>query len=206
MFVLLLSLCGGLLSAQYQARPGGAVPSSLPETIRTTLADAGTQVVTAKGDTVMQFWFRKDAPAKAPSGESGATLADYAHGTFFGVVQIADNVNDRRGDRIPAGVYLLRLSAYPEDGAHQGVSPQRDFLVLTKADADTDPKATPGFVSLMKMARDASGRSHPMTLSCWKQESDFAAGLAKSGESDFVLQVKVGDLPLAIIVLGKHEG
>jgi hypothetical protein len=61
-------------------------------------------------------------------------------------------------------------------------------------------------VALMKMARETSGRNHPMSLSCWKQDTDFQPGVSKSGESDYVLQVKVGDLPLAIIVAGKHEG
>ncbi len=205
MFVLLFSLCA-ILPAQYQARSGGAPPSTLPEAVRATLVDSGVQVVSAKGDAAMQFWFRKEPPKKAPSGESGATLSDYAHGTFFGVVQVGDGVNDRRGDRVAPGLYALRLSAYPEDGAHQGVAPQRDFFILTKAETDTDPNATPGFLALMKMAQVASGRNHPMSLSCWKQESDFTAGISKMGESDIVLQVKVGDLPLGIIVMGKHEG
>jgi hypothetical protein len=202
--LLLLSLP---LLAQYQGKPAAAPPESLNAATRALLSDSGMQVVNAKGETAMQFWFRKEAPEKAPQGESNATLSDYAHGVFLGVVQVTgEQISDRRGDRIAPGLYMLRLSFHPEDGAHQGVATQRDFLILTKADTDTDPAATPAFMPLMKMAQAASGTNHPLSLSCWQQDNEFTAGLAKHGESDFVLQTKVGDLPLAIIVIGRHEG
>jgi len=205
-FIAFLLLSLPLLS-QYQGKPAATPPESLNAATRALLSDTGVQVVNAKGETAMQFWFRKEAPAKAPHNESNATLSDYAHGTFLGVVQVtAEQISDRRGDRIAPGLYMLRLSFHPEDGAHQGVATQRDFLILTKADQDTDPAATPGFVPLMKMAQAASGTNHPLSLSCWQQDNEFTAGLSKHGESDYVLQTKVGDLPLAIIVIGRHEG
>ena len=64
--------------------------------------------------------------------------------------------------------------------------------------------ATPGFVALMKMAREASGRNHPMAFSCWKQDTDFAPGLSKAGETDVVLQIKAGG-KLHAITFGHPE-
>ena len=51
------------------------------------------------------------------------------------------------------------------------------------------------------MSRKASGTPHPAVLSFWKADSD-APGFSKQGESDWVLQAKIGDTPIAIILIG----
>ena len=51
----------------------------------------------------------------------------------------------------------------------------------------------------------ASGTPHPLVFSVWKVDSNFKPGIAQEGETDWVLQTKVGDLPMAIIVEGKVE-
>jgi hypothetical protein len=99
----------------------------------------------------------------------------------------------------------LRLSYHPVNGDHQGVAPQRDFLVLTPAAIDTDPAAMPDFETLMNWSKKASGTPHPAVLSMWKVDDGFAAGFSKMGE-DWVLQTKVAETPIAIILIGKAEG
>jgi len=89
----------------------------------------------------------------------------------------------------------------PINGDHQGAAPQRDFLLMTPAAQDTDPNATPNFDTLVGMSRKASGTPHPAVLSFWKSDTD-TPGFAKQGDSDWVLQAKLGDTPIAIILVG----
>jgi hypothetical protein len=99
----------------------------------------------------------------------------------------------------------LRYSLQPVNGDHQGVAPQRDFLVMIPAADDTDPAAAPGLDDLMKMSRKASGTPHPAVLSMSSSSNSTFPELKKEGDSDWVLHTKVGDLGVAIIVVGKVE-
>ena len=76
---------------------------------------------------------------------------------------------------------------------------------MSKVADDADPSAVPKFEALMTMSRKASGTTHPLVMSIWKPDT-FAAGFAKEGEHDWVLQVKVGSLSMAIILIGRGEG
>ena len=79
-------------------------------------------------------------------------------------------------------------------------APQRDFLVLSPAATDKDLNSTPAFDALMDMSRKASGTPHPAVLSFSKADTD-TLGLTKQGE-DWVLQTKLGDTTIAVIVVG----
>ena len=114
--------------------------------------------------------------------------------------------SDRRGQTIKPGLYTLRYSRYPVDGNHQGVAPNRDFLILSPADIDKDPAATPAFDPLMDMSRKASGTPHPACLEMAPPASDAKfPGFAKQGDKDWVMDVKIGTLPLGVILIGKTE-
>jgi len=110
------------------------------------------------------------------------------------------------GQTIQPGVYTLRYSNYPVDGAHVGVAPQRDFVLLTPIANDADPNATPAFDALVQMSAKASGTPHPAVLSVETPAGSTFPEVTKEGDHDWVLNVKIGDLPLAIIVAGKYEG
>jgi hypothetical protein len=121
----------------------------------------------------------------------------------MGVVRFPAKYMDRRGQSIQPGVYTMRFSFYPENGDHQGAAPQRDFLVLSRVAEDKDANATPTFEALMEMSRKASGTPHPLVLSMWKQDpAAFKPGVAAEGESDQVLQLKIGSTPISVIVAG----
>jgi hypothetical protein len=149
----------------------------------------------------MELWFRNEVP-KGPNGATNATITNVPHGALLAVVNFPERGADRRGQTIKPGLYTARLSFFPPDGNHQGVSPQRDFLLLSPVSADKDPNATPDYEALVQMSVKATGTPHPAILSVWKVEGDFAPGISQSGESDWVLQAKAGELPLAIIVDG----
>jgi hypothetical protein len=151
----------------------------------------------------MELWFRNSVPTGAATTESNVSMTTVPHGTLMGVVRFPERGADRRGQVVKPGVYTLRLSYFPPDGNHQGVSEQRDFLLLSLASEDKDPKATPKYEALIAASTKVSGPAHPAVLSTWKVDpANFKAGVAQEGEHDWVLQHKVGDLAIAVIVAG----
>jgi hypothetical protein len=139
---------------------------------------------------------------------SDATISfGLAQGTLLGVLRFPAKGADRRGQVIPAGLYTMRYSLFPVDGAHSGVAPQRDFVLLTPIAADTNPAAKPSFEELVQWSVKASGTPHPAVLSIETPPSGASApGVVKEGEHDWVLTVKAGDVILSVIVVGKAEG
>ncbi len=195
-----------LLWAGYSVKPAEGPPEGLAPEIAAALLPEGYRVVDDGGKVYAELWFRKDSPEDGPTGEMDVTWDNVPHGTFIGVIRYPNGGEDRRGQKIQPGVYTLRFSFYPVDGAHQGVEPSRDFLVLSPAAIDRDPKAAPGFDELMDMSRKASGTNHPAAIPIWKAEpGDWQEGLTQMDE-DWVLSVKIGGTPVSIIVKGVNLG
>jgi hypothetical protein len=153
-----------------------------------------------------EVWLAKAIPVGGKPSDDAVTFG-IAQGTLLGVLRFPGKGADRRGQVIPAGVYTMRYSNFPADGAHQGVAPQRDFALLSPVAADTDPAAQPDFAALVQLSDKASGTSHPAVLSIESPASGAATGaVAKEGEHDWALTVKVGNLTFSIILIGKAEG
>ncbi len=158
------------------------------------------------GDKVVaEFWFRTSAPSGPKSAEDNVTFPAIPQGSLLGAMRVSERFSDRRGSAVKPGVYTLRYSNFPQNGDHQGVAPQRDFLLISKAADDKDANATPDFKTLVDWSEKALGAPHPGVYSIWKQDSDFKPGLSKR-ENDWVYQFKIGDLPVSMIMVGKAEG
>jgi len=151
-----------------------------------------------------EVWFRKTIPTGAKPSDD-AIVFPIAQGTLIGVIRFPGNGEDRRGQTIKPGVYTLRYSDYPVDGAHQGVAPQRDFALMTPIASDPDPNSTPEFASLVKMSTKASNSPHPAVLSMEQPQGASFPSVVKEGDSDYVLNVKVGNLAIGLIVAGKAQ-
>jgi hypothetical protein len=134
------------------------------------------------------------------------SLPNIPQGSLLGAIRFPAKGVDRRGNPIAAGVYTLRYSNYPQNGDHQGVAPQRDFMLLSKAADDQNASATPSFKELVAMSEKATGAPHPGVFSFWKADASAKPGLEKEGENDWILHTKLGDIPIAMIVVGKAEG
>lgn len=200
--IALFALAGLAVAADVTAESAGAPPSDLDPAITGVLQKEGVRIKEG-GNTAMELWFLESAPQGPETSEVNVTIKTVPHGALLGVVRFPDKGSDRRGQAIKPGVYTARLSFFPPDGNHQGVAEQRDFLILSPASEDKDPKSTPDFDTLMDMSRKASGTAHPAVLSLWKQPADnFTAGVALEGEHDWILQHKIGDLPVGIVVVG----
>jgi hypothetical protein len=185
--------------AQYKAEPAGAPPSDLAPAIAKALQNNGTKI-TNNGTPYLEIWFRADKPSGAKSTEEAVTLPNIPQGALLAVIRLDGKGSDRRGQAIKPGVYTLRYSVMPVNGDHQGAAPQRDFVLMVPAADDKDPSATPSFEALVEMSKKASGTGHPAVMSLWKAD-DGKTGLSQQGD-DWVIQTKLGDTPIALIVIG----
>jgi hypothetical protein len=195
-----LVLCSLVAFGQYKAEPAGAPPAEAAPAIAAVLQKDGAKI-TNNGKAYCEIWFRTDKPPAAKSSEDGVSLPAIPMGALLGVIRFDGSGADRRGQSIKAGVYTLRYGVMPINGDHQGAAPQRDFLLMTPAAEDKDLNSMPNFDALVAMSRKASGTPHPAVLSFWKADSG-APGFSKQGDNDWVLQTKLGDTPIAVILIG----
>jgi len=194
---LALSACG--FAQQYKAEPAGApAPAEVAAPMAALLQKDGVKI-TNKGAPYCELWFRTAKPSGGTS-EDGATFTGVPMGAFLGVIHFDGRGADRRGQNIKSGVYILRYGLIPVNGDHQGAAPQRDFMVMSLSGEDKDPNATPAFEALTTESKKVSGTPHPAVLSFWKADNN-TPGLTQQGD-DWVLQVKLGDTTIALIVVG----
>ncbi len=184
----------------YKAEPAGGPPAEVASAIAQALQKDGTKI-SNNGAAYCEIWFRTEKPSGAKSSEENVTLPLIPQGALLGVIRFDGQGADRRGQTIKAGVYTLRYSIMPVNGDHQGAAPQRDFLLLSPAADDRDLNSTPAFDALVAMSRKASGTPHPAVLSFWKSDTD-TPGFSKQGDTDWVLQTKIGDTPISVILVG----
>jgi hypothetical protein len=201
---ILLGFCiaATLTFAQYNVSSTGELPAEAGA-FAAVMAKSGIKVTGPNGLT-LELWWRTTLPSGSTANEDNATLATIPHGAVLGILRVSGPYVDRRGQTIKPGVYTMRYSLYPPDGNHQGVAPQRDFLILSRVADDKDPAATPAFDPLMTMSYKASGTPHPLCLSIWKGGSGDNK-MAKEGEEDWVLSTKIGDTPVSVILAGIHH-
>ena len=200
----LLAFSGALWAQDYKLEPIASAAPDIPAAYASLMATQGYRVVGPKG-AWCEVWFRKAIPTGAKPSDD-AIVFPIPQGTFLGVIRFPSGGEDRRGQTIKPGVYTLRYSDYPVDGAHQGVAPQRDFALMTPIAQDPDPNATPDFKTLVGMSTKASNTPHPAVLSMEQPQGGSFPAVAKEGDSDYVLTVKVGDLAIGLIVVGKAQG
>jgi hypothetical protein len=202
---LFLLVAFSTFAQDYKLEPISTAAPGLPAAYASVIQPQGFRVNGSSG-AWCEVWLAKSLPVGAKPDDAAISFG-LAQGTLIGVIRFPAKGADRRGQVIPAGVYTLRYSNFPVDGAHSGVAPQRDFALMTPVAADSDPTAKPAFDELVKMSGKASGTPHPAVLSMETPPAGAAApGVAKEGEHDWTLTVKAGDLTFSIIVVGKAEG
>src|SRR5580698_489304 len=195
----LLILSASLALAQYKMEPAGIPPADLAPAFASALQPQGIKILGADGSVYCEVWFRTKMTAGPKSTDDAVTLS-ITQGAWLGVIRFAGPAQDRRGQALKAGTYILRYSQYPVNGDHQGVAPQRDFALLVPASADSDPGAQPAFDALVASSVKASGTPHPAVLSIWSSSSDKFPNFSKQNDHDWVLDTKIGDVPISIIL------
>jgi hypothetical protein len=204
-FILLLVFLLPTAWAQdYKVEAVSGAPSGLPAAYTSALQTQGYRVAGPNG-AWCEIWFRNSIPTGAKPIDD-AIVFPIPQGALVGVLRFPSEGSDRRGQTIKAGLYTMRYSDFPVDGSHQGVAPQRDFLLLAPIANDADPSATPGFEQLVQMSTKASGTPHPAVFSIEKPGPAKFPSITTEGDTpDQVLNAKIGDLQLAIIVVGKAQ-
>lgn len=191
--------------AQYKMDAAGdPVPSEVPASVSSALAAPGVKILSASGQVFCEVWFVKTAPSGPATSESDVTLPTIPVGSLLGAIQFPAQGADRRGQSVKPGVYLLRYVLMPVNGAHLGQAPQRDFAAMVPAAGDQGPGAKLSIDDIVGLSTKVSGTSHPAILSLAPGSGKVT--FTKEGDHDWTLNTKIGDLPVAIILVGKTEG
>lgn len=177
-------------AADYKLEKAGAPPEELASAVRETLSAEGWRVVGPDGP-LCEIWLRKAVPAKAgASQELGIAFSELAEGTLLGAIRFLAAGSDYRRVKVKPGVYTMRYMLHPADGNHMGVAPQRDFVVLSQAAADTATANVAGN-DLLALSRKASGISHPTVWSLEAVEAGEPALVHKEEEDHWLLRFEL---------------
>lgn len=198
-------MAAGIAFPQYKLESAGPPPSDLPAAVAGVLQKDGSKIVAGNGSAFCEIWFLTTAPSGPKTTEDGATLPTIPQGALLGVLRFPARGSDRRGQNIKPGVYTLRYALQPVNGDHQGVAPQRDFLLMVPVADDPGPNTKPGFDDLVKLSSKASGTPHPAVLSMSSSSNGKFPELKKEGENDWALHAKIGDTAVEVILVGKVE-
>jgi phosphopantetheinyl transferase (holo-ACP synthase) len=115
-----------------------APPKQLSDAVRKVLDNTVIQLKDAKDETVVEVWLAKEPAAKATAEQvkNGLTYRELPSSTILGAVRVVKATTDYKKQKIPAGVYTLRLGIQPEDGDHMGTAPYNEFALLCPAAED----------------------------------------------------------------------
>jgi hypothetical protein len=183
-----------------------APPPELAPAVRALVASTGARV-TASG-TTLDFWWVKALPLQGTGAPSWQQVEE---GTLVGAVRVSATYRDIRGRVIKPGVYTLRYGIQPANGDHLGVSPFREFLLLSPAAADTDVKPT-GHDGTVDLSKQTIGGSHPAVWSLDPPALTDAAPLSPrtndAGHEAIVFEVPTASgahLRFGLILVGKID-
>jgi hypothetical protein len=140
---------------------GSEPPKDLQEPIRALLGDRCVQLLDDKGDVLAEVWMRKEVPGKATEAQvkNGLTLREIPESSLIGVMRVSKQLSDYKKQKVPAGLYTLRLGYQPENGDHQGTAPFNEFCLACPAAEDKNPGTMP-VKALYELSAKSTG-SHP---------------------------------------------
>ena len=124
-------------------------------------------------------------------------------------MKVEKDVRDVRGRVIKAGTYTLRYGIQPANGDYLGVSPFREFLLLSPVSQDTDP-APPKHESLIDLSKQTISGSHPAVWSLdppVATDAPLALHTNEAGLKAVVMDVPIADgmLRFGLVLIGKIE-
>lgn len=214
LFVAVVSAAPAVALAQeYKVEKidAAAPADALSPEIAALLQPAGFKLVKGESRTVCEIWLCKEWPIAAEAKPGGDVIYPLAPGQLVGVARYPRKATDFRDQEIASGVYTLRYSQQPVDGAHVGTSPTRDFLVAIPAATDKNP-APIDYKAIVAGGKETSGSSHPAILSL-QRPGDATEALAVREDADhewtivrFTGKAKTGDaakdLALELVLVG----
>jgi hypothetical protein len=143
------------------AKGSDAAPPELTAAMSAALASGSVTV--KSGDAQLDLWWVKAiALTKAPEG--APAWGDVGDGTLVGAIRVGAQWSDVRGYVVRPGVYTLRYARQPANGDHLGVSPNREFLLMSPAAVDATPDPV-GYKGAVELSKQTVRRAHPSALS-----------------------------------------
>ena len=171
-------------------------PSDLAAGVSSRLAPSAKVAV---GAATLEIWLVQ----KLEGTGEGPGWSTVESGALVGAVRVSGEFKEIRGKVVKAGVYTLRYGLQPQNGDHLGISTFREFLLISPAAIDTDPKVL-GFDGVVALSKEVIGTAHPASLSLDPPEDAPGAALStyknEHGHEGVVLQI--GSLKFGLIVSG----
>ena len=209
-----LAALGGAAALEV-SRHKEPLPAGLAAPIAALLGAGDGVRVTFDKDTSLDFWWVKGLPAKA--GEKAVAWTDVEEGALVGAVRVSADFRDIRGRIIKPGAYTLRYGIQPQNGDHLGISPFREFLLLSPA--ATDKQAAPlGHEQTIEISKLTIGGSHPAVWSIDPPVAGSEQPVLSLHKTDLdhdavILEVPVlrdgnaaGALRFGLVLVGRIEG
>jgi len=195
-----------------ETKADAAPPKELSDAVRKAMGTTAIRLLDAKKELIAEVWLAKEPAVKATAEQikNGLTYREMPQSTVIGAVRIAKAMTDYKKQKIPVGVYTIRLGIQPADGDHMGTAPYNEFGLLCPATDDTK-------LDLMeaKELRELSAKTtdnHPGVFVLFPADKDAAdkPKLESKPGGHWVLfvklPVKAGDkkatLPLGINLIG----
>jgi hypothetical protein len=190
LLTLVISQAAGTLTGVKHTDP---IPTDIAAPVAAKLTPGGVRA-TANGATVT-FWWVGDLP--------GASWTDVPEGTLVGAVKLDADTRDIRGRMMKAGVYTLRYAVQPKTDDHFGVSPFRNFLLLSPAAVDKDP-ATVDHKATIELSKQTLGGDHPAVWSIDPPAGkDVPLSVYTTDLGHKSLIVEVGKIKFGIVLIGR---
>ena len=185
-----------------------APPQELSAAVRGLLGDQVLRVSGPNG-LISEIWIRKTVPARStPAQDLGIIYGQLEEGTVAAAIRFPADLKDYRRQPVHAGVYVLRYCLSPVNGNHQGVAPQRDFLIAVPAAVDQDP-ATVSEAQTIELGRKTTGTTHPSVWSLFPGAGNVGDAPAITHDADNDLWIlsfsaTIGAAPtrMALVVAG----
>ncbi|MFV1965205.1 MAG: hypothetical protein ACC628_07250 [Pirellulaceae bacterium] len=143
-----------------EAPPSGELSAEIAQ----RLDPQGIRVICGTKTTYCDIWFCKDVAVTADFQSSSEMLYPFHPGQIVGVARYARKGSDFRDQDIAKGIYTMRFALQPTDGAHEGTSITRDFLLLLRAEDDPSAADLDDVEALNDLSMEAAESSHPAML------------------------------------------
>ena len=171
-------------------------PAELSAGVAARLAPAAK---VALGEATLDLWLVQ----KLETTGDGPGWSAVESGTLVGALRVTGTFKEIRGKVVKPGVYTLRYGLQPQNGDHLGASPFREFLLVSPASIDTDPKVL-GFDGVVALSKEVIGTAHPASLSLDPPEDAPGAPLSiyKNDSAHDGVVLQIGPLKFGVIVSG----
>jgi hypothetical protein len=207
-FVLMLCAAPRASAQGYKVESAAvAAPTELSAAVRDTLSPQALRV-SGPGGVVCEIWLRKAVPGQAATQNLGVIYTQLQEGTLVAAIRFPSDLKDYRRQNVKAGVYTLRYALSPVNGNHQGVAPQRDFLLAIPTAIDQDP-ANLTQAQTIELSKKSTSTNHASVWSLMPGDGAAGAATAITHDSDadlwiaqFSVSIAGAPVRMGLVVVG----